>query len=196
MHDYKKILNSFDFIFTKGILEVWCHSWRHTHSDDVKILKSWSQIVEELESSQYILYRKIFQYKRTSICHLWRHNCSVVENIHENTVLVFPPASCKHSAQFTVVISCFSIPILKTLSVKNLTLRKIPISTFWLKTFFAQEKKNEKMHHWILHKILHEKDCIVNFSKFSLGWPKFLQDYNTSTAFIVIDGFNWPCYFF
>ena len=57
------------------------------------------------------------------------------------------------------------------------------------------EKKNEKMHHWIPHKILHEKDCIVNFSKFFLGWPKFLQDYNTSTAFIVLDGFSSPCYF-
>ena len=37
VRDYNKISHSFNFIFTKVILELWRHLWRHTFSDDVKI---------------------------------------------------------------------------------------------------------------------------------------------------------------
>ena len=47
VRDYNKTLYLFDLIFTKVILELWGHLWRHTYSDDIKTLKRWSQIVEK-----------------------------------------------------------------------------------------------------------------------------------------------------
>ena len=99
-----------------------------------------------------------------------------MSEILTNTDISFPSSFMQ---AFYIIYSYrqFSSSTLKTLFIRKFILRKITTFTFLLIASFAQEKKLDKMHHWIPHKILYKKDYIVNFSKFYLGCPKFLQDY-------------------